>query len=69
MSFATINGLNVYRLVAHLNSNTYSVENGEKTPLTFEPLLTIDEAIDFIYKHNVSLGNIECRYVLVESKE
>ena len=69
MSFAKENGIDVYRLVAHLDSGKYSVENGTKTPLTLSPLDTMDEAIDFIYKHNVARGSVSCRYVLVESKE
>ena len=69
MSFAQEKGLDVYRLVVHTLSNTYSVENGNKIPLTVGTLETIEEAIDFIYKHNLSRGALECRYVLVESKE
>jgi hypothetical protein len=67
MNFAKIDGLDVYRLVAYKADNTYSVQDGSKTPLTLVPLETIDEAIDFIYKHNLSRGNADCRYVLVEN--
>jgi hypothetical protein len=67
MKFAQINGLDVYRLLAYKVDGTYSVQDGFKTPLTLTPLETIEEAIDFIYKHSVSRGNTECRYTLVEN--
>ena len=67
MSFAKIDGVDIYRLVSYKADNTYSVQDGFKIPLTLVPLDTIDEAIDFIYKHNLSRGNAHCRYVLVEN--
>jgi hypothetical protein len=56
-------GTKIYRLLFHKAKNTYSIQDGMKTTLNVSPILSEEEALEFIKNHS---NLLPCRYVFME---